>query len=184
MTNAQKELIAYIGTLEGKPGVDQVTVQAFINRAKADHRLTRDEGPVDHFCSFFVPVNRETRSVFIGHHVKAGSWIPPGGHMDRGEMPLQTVDRELKEELDYTLTDEQIELIDLSIIYIENKRTECKFHYDFWHVVYMPRKDMTADPHEFYESSWYPIDEAVGKVTNPTYGPGMAKIRDLLSTIG
>lgn len=100
-----------VKTLEHTSGVDQVIVQAFLNRIKAEPRLTRDEGVSDHLCSFLIPVHQESGHIFIGHHKKADSWIPPGGHIDKGELPIQAVRREFEEELNHKITDEKIELL-------------------------------------------------------------------------
>lgn len=37
--------------------------------------------------------------ILLVHHRKAGLWLPPGGHVDPGETPQQTAQREIHEEL-------------------------------------------------------------------------------------
>jgi 8-oxo-dGTP pyrophosphatase MutT (NUDIX family) len=37
--------------------------------------------------------------VLLGDHVKSGLWLPSGGHVEHGEDPRDTVDREAFEEL-------------------------------------------------------------------------------------
>jgi 8-oxo-dGTP pyrophosphatase MutT (NUDIX family) len=46
-------------------------------------------------CGFLVHNNK----VLLIHHKKLGLWIPPGGHIDKDETPDETLERELKEEL-------------------------------------------------------------------------------------
>jgi 8-oxo-dGTP pyrophosphatase MutT (NUDIX family) len=70
----------------------------FLDRL-AEGNFTRDENPVTHFCVYFPPYNSKTQQVFIIDHKKSGLWLAPGGHIDRGEVPIQTLERELGEEL-------------------------------------------------------------------------------------
>lgn len=163
-------------SLKDNPAIDQVVVQGFLNRIKADTRLTRDEGVADHLCSFLIPVNKASRRIYIGNHIKAAMWIPPGGHIDKGELPLQAVRREFAEELSHTLTDEKIELFDISIIEIENKSLPCTFHYDFWFLVHTPVIDFNVDLKEFREAGWYPAETAAKMVTRPAYQPRMERL--------
>src|SRR3989339_1007678 len=71
---------------------------AFLKRLE-EGSFTRDENPQSHFCAYFLPYNTENKKVFIIHHKKSNLWISPGGHIDQGEGFLETLDREIEEEL-------------------------------------------------------------------------------------
>ncbi|MFH1779835.1 MAG: NUDIX domain-containing protein, partial [Candidatus Micrarchaeota archaeon] len=43
-------------------------------------------------------VNPEKTNVLLIFHKKLGLWLPPGGHINEGEMPHEAVLREVKEE--------------------------------------------------------------------------------------
>src|SRR5258708_6160324 len=60
--------------------------------------LTRDDGNVSHFCCYFLPYNSAIRQVFIVYHKKSGLWLSPGGHIDKDESLMQTLNREIGEE--------------------------------------------------------------------------------------
>src|SRR5258706_5075312 len=60
---------------------------------------TREEDSASHFSVYFLPYNPKTGEVFIVDHKKSSLWLFPGGHVDKGELPLQTAIREIGEEL-------------------------------------------------------------------------------------
>jgi len=74
------------------------TYQNFKQRIE-EGNLTRDENPSTHFGTFFLPFDSKTKKLFLAHHKKSGLWIAPGGHVDKGEVLWQTLNREIWEEL-------------------------------------------------------------------------------------
>ena len=49
--------------------------------------------------SYFLLVDRATRHVLLCDHRLSGLWLPTGGHVEPGEHPVDTVRREVVEEL-------------------------------------------------------------------------------------
>lgn len=142
--------------------VNKTILQRALNRI-AHGKPSREENTDTHFCSFFLPFDPISKKMFLGHHKKADDWIPPGGHIDQGETPLETTIREFQEELQIQLTDEKIELFDISITYINNPQFACKEHYNLWHIVEIPQQEFIYDPKEFYDAGWFTFDEAFAK---------------------
>ena len=62
----------------------------------SEGRPTRDENPGSHFCVYFLSYNQANQTVFIIHHKKSGLWLTTGGHIDKGELPLEALEREMK----------------------------------------------------------------------------------------
>lgn len=159
------------------PHVDKTIVDSFVRRIKTNPLLTKDRDPIDHFCSFFVPIHRKSRSIYLGHHIKAQDWIPPGGHIRFGESPKQTLLREYAEELSVRITNEPIELFDLSVTNVKHHpQQRCHIHYDFWHLVYTEKIDFKFDKGEFYDAGWFTFDEAIRKTQFPNYNSIIKKI--------
>jgi 8-oxo-dGTP diphosphatase len=149
---------AHISTI---PWLDEMkeAAEAFEERLTGGEALFKGEGVTEHLCSFFVPLYQD--QVFIGHHIKADMWIPPGGHIEPGEHPVEAVWREFKEELGYELVKEPVALFGLSITEIGHPERGCLEHWDMWHAVLMEEKvPFKADPGEFYEARWMPLNEA------------------------
>jgi len=74
-------------------------------------RRAKPRTPSPHLVSYFLLVDREAESVLLCGHRLSGLWLPTGGHVEPGEHPFATVQREVAEELgiaaqpDYALGD-------------------------------------------------------------------------------
>lgn len=156
---------AELTKLENKKFVDKTILQLFLKRLKTG-KLTRNLNSEDHFCTFIVPFDPKTKQIFIGHHINADQWIPPGGHIEVNELPIKTVKREFEEELGVKITDKQIELFDLGITDVQGKKRSCKIHYDFWYLVYTPKLNFQYDKKEFYQARWLTMENAIKKVSH------------------
>lgn len=158
MTN--ESILSELNKLESMPHVDKKILKQFYARLK-NPKILRSQNTPDHFCVFFVPFDRKLNQIYLGHHIKANDWIPPGGHIEENESPLDTVKREMSEELNYNLTSEPIEFFSITIKPIKNlKRTPCKKHWDLWYLVYMPKTNFTFDKGEFHTAKWVSLQEA------------------------
>jgi len=148
-----------IQALPYKELCDQQTKEVFLNRL-AQGDLTRDENPASHFCTFFVPYNPQTKQVFVTHHKKAGQWLCPGGHINKGETVKQTMYREIKEELGVITQSEQIQApFYLSMSDITRTST-CSFHYDLWYLLLTDGTAFNIDYQEFHQVKWMSIQAA------------------------
>ena len=72
--------------------------QKYVERL-AEGALVRDENPITHFCSYFLPYRLKDKKIFLEAHKKSGLWLSPGGHIDPGETPGEAAEREMEEEL-------------------------------------------------------------------------------------
>lgn len=172
----KKIFIDELKKLEQEDYVDKQIYQAFMTRLTDGRPLTRDEGVNDHICSFFLPVNKESRSLFIGHHIKADDWIPPGGHIDLDETPVEAVIREYQEELQHTTDKEHIQLFDITIKDIHNPKFACTRHYDYWYLVFTDKVSYKYDKKEFYDAGWFPFEDAKTKTQLEIYRNTISKM--------
>ncbi|MFJ2756465.1 NUDIX hydrolase [Nocardioides sp. NPDC087217] len=62
-------------------------------------RTTAPTEPAKHLVSYFLLVDPVSGHILLGDHRKSGLWLPPGGHVEPGENPADTVRRECLEEL-------------------------------------------------------------------------------------
>ncbi|MDD4990072.1 MAG: NUDIX domain-containing protein [Candidatus Pacebacteria bacterium] len=144
------------------------TYREFQQRIK-EGSLTRDENPLTHFGTFFLPFNPKTQQLFLVHHKKSGLWIAPGGHVDKGEVLWQTLNREICEELGVKgHFQEPPNPFLLTITRIDNSTQPCKTHYDVWYLMDTDGDNFNVDPKEFHDTKWLTLKEAQKIVTAPT----------------
>ena len=147
----------------------------------SEGRLTREENPLSHFCTYFLPVNTKTKQVFIVHHKKSNLWLAPGGHLDLGETPDQAVNREIQEELGVPHFFKETPTPFLfSIVDIDRKEQSCKCHNDLWYAMETDGSDFAIDPSEFYETRWVTIPEARLLVTDPSNLVALERVKTLM----
>lgn len=159
--------------------VDKKTYLTFIERINKGN-LTHKINPGDHLCCFFLPIHRATKSIYLGHHIKADDWLPPGGHIEEEELPSKTVIREFKEELDYEPDPDLIVLFDISIKKIDNLRS-CKIHYDFWYFVETEKINFNFDRGEFYDAGWFLITDGEQRMKTTSFRQVVQKLKHYLS---
>lgn len=129
---------------------------------------TRDENPKSHYCCYFLPYNPQTKQVFLVHHKKANLWLAPGGHIDKGEDLMQTLNREVEEELGIKdKIKEKIRPFLLTITPIKNPKYPCREHLDFWYRFPADSSEFNVDLREFYDTKWLSIGDARGIVSDP-----------------
>jgi 8-oxo-dGTP pyrophosphatase MutT (NUDIX family) len=130
--------------------------------------LIRDEGAVSHLCAYFLPYNPKTKYVFIVHHKKSGLWLSPGGHIDKDELLLYALNREINEELgvpDFFPKLPKPFLI--TITPINNPaQPSCKEHLDIWFLLKTDGSNFNVDPHEFHSAKWVSLEEARKIITD------------------
>lgn len=156
--------------------------QARFRRRLMEGRLTRDENPVSHVCTFFAPYDPDTHRVFLIHHRKSGLWIFPGGHVDAGETLMETVEREMGEELGLPDPDaDELRAFFLSVITIENPGLACREHLDVWFCFPSDGKDFAIFDHgEFLDHRWVSFNQARDLATDPLMLQGLDRLERFL----
>lgn len=181
MTNSyQQKIINEISKLRNKLHVDKMVFDKFLKTINNQKRLTKEEGAKKHICAFFLPINFLTSSIYLVHHIKADDWIPPGGHINKNELPIDTVKREFKEELSYKLINEKISLFDLSIKKINRPHQNCLVHYDIWYLVYIDKLSFNFLRKEFYDAGWFDFQTGLKKIKYKSYRNIIKKLASVL----
>ncbi len=63
------------------------------------YRIQKPDVPPKHLVSYFVVWDEKAHKILLVDHKKAQLWLPSGGHVEEGEDPKMTVERECMEEL-------------------------------------------------------------------------------------
>lgn len=134
----------------------------YLKRLAETDPLTRDESGLSHFCVYFLPYNPKTKQIFLVHHKKSGLWLSPGGHIDKGELLLDTLNREIGEELGMQNFFPQLpDPFLITVTPIDNQaQTVCKEHLDIWFLVETDGANFHVDLNEFHSTKWVDYNEA------------------------
>lgn len=150
---------------------NQVGKEKFLERI-AKGKLTIDENPKDHFVVALAVYDPVKKKIFIGHHKKSDQWVFPGGHIEKNELPLETAEREMKEELGLEeVLSKPLLMTKTPINDAGNQK--CNLHYDVWYFisvnndVFIPDKDNYLI--EFYKAGWKAFTKARKIITIPSY---------------
>ncbi|HEX7536189.1 MAG TPA: NUDIX domain-containing protein [Dermatophilaceae bacterium] len=144
-------------------------------------RRVRPATPPKHLVSYCVVADPGDLSIFLVDHVNAGLWLPPGGHVEPDDHPLETARRELAEELNL---DADFSVIGTQPLFVTVTETVGADHghvdVSLWYAAAADRRTpMTPDPREFNGACWWTADEiasAPGEPFDPHFHRFMAKL--------
>jgi 8-oxo-dGTP diphosphatase len=173
---------------DGKEAADQAEILRWIDSGAPLYRTAGPDSPPQHLCVYFALIDDASRSVLLIHHVKAQMWLPPGGHVDEGEDPRDTAQREAMEELGIDARFHPVlgpgdEAFFLSI----TKTGDEPPHVDVtvWFAFACAQGEtLRPDPREISAIRWVGLDEAVDWGAD-CYDPQMGRfIRKLTAVLG
>lgn len=166
-----------IAPLLNRTMLDITTFDAWNDLRTGSMVHTKGEGNPRHYCSFFLPYDKKLGMIYLGHHKKAGDWIPPGGHIEIGETPSDAAIREMKEELGVDITKDLLKPLTLSVKQINRPDSGCMAHYDIWHLVMIDKQDFDYLKGEYYDAGWFTIADGIKKITkNPDFATIISKL--------
>jgi 8-oxo-dGTP pyrophosphatase MutT (NUDIX family) len=155
-------LVAGVRPVDAQEAADQAAAAQWIESGLPLFRAAAPATPPRHLVSYFVPLDAAGRSVLLGDHVKSGLWLPPGGHVEEGEDPRVTVEREMLEELGIRAEFHPRVGAREPFFLTANPTRGERSHVDvsMWFVLDC-RSDLELrpDPREFRSVRWYNIDE-------------------------
>ncbi len=130
-------------------------------------RIEKPATPDTHLVAYFVIACPEMDRILLVDHKKAELWLPPGGHVDPGEDPKETVRREAKEELGIDaefLFDEPFLLTVTKTVGNVTQHTDVSL----WYLLKGdPSQVLDYDPNEFHQIRWFGIDEIPFEKSDP-----------------
>jgi 8-oxo-dGTP diphosphatase len=178
-------LVREISPLDDREAADQAATLDWIESGQPLFRVAALATPPRHLVSYFVPVDAASRSVLVGDHVKSGLWLPPGGHVEQGEDPRATVEREAGEELGIAAAFHP-GLGGDRPFFLTATPTVDRDHVDvsLWFALDCGRADeLHPDPREFRSVRWYNVDEQL-EWPDGTFDPQMTRfIRKLKAAL-
>jgi len=142
-------------------------------------RRVKPATPARHLVSYVVPVDPADGSVLLVDHVNAGLWLPPGGHVEPDEHPVETARRELAEELGVVgagVAEQPAFVTVTRTIGIDAEHTDVSL----WFVVVGRREQpLTIDRREFRAARWWSlaeVDAAHANAFDPHFARFLTKV--------
>lgn len=175
MVNKFKQVVEEFLSLPDVSSQTADEVRRFINSTGP---YIKSGGNPTHLNVFFLPYNEHQKMIYLGHHKKANDWIPPGGHIEKNESPLDAAVREFREELRVTKNPSSFHPLNVSVKHIERHSSMCKTHYDLWFLVDSEVEEFDYDEREYYDADWFSFEEGISKITkNPEFVSIIKKLR-------
>jgi len=162
-----RDLISAIRPLDY---IEKQHIDFVLNWIQSGVEIFRTEKPATppiHLVSYFLIFSPEESKVLLVDHKKAQLWLPPGGHVEPGEDPKETVLREAKEELGIE-TDFLFE--EPLFLTVTNTVGNVAQHIDvsLWYVLKLHSDDpITYDKDEFHQIRWFGIDQIPFEKSDP-----------------
>jgi 8-oxo-dGTP pyrophosphatase MutT (NUDIX family) len=162
---------------------DRASTLRWIRSGEPLFRIEKPATPDRHLCVYFALFDQSRRTVLMVDHVKAGLWLLPGGHVDDGEDPRDTVLREAGEELGIDARFHPRFGCDPLFLSVTRTRG-AHSHTDvtFWFVLEGDqRMRVEVDPREASAARWFALDEPT-EWAEDRFDPHMARFRRKLLT--
>src|SRR5882757_4436150 len=137
-------------------------------------RTAKPATPPKHLVSYFAVVDGD--NILLVDHKSAQLWLPPGGHVEPGEHPRETVRREFFEELEVVPKHEIAEPLMVTCTTTVGL-TAGHIDVSLWYVV---RADGTSsvefDREEFAGVQWFEFADVPLQRSDPHIGRFLAKL--------
>ncbi|HEY2549537.1 MAG TPA: NUDIX hydrolase [Streptosporangiaceae bacterium] len=179
--HALPDLVAGIVPADELEQAHQAGVLAWLESTRDIYRRGKPATPPRHLVSYGVLIDPDEQSLFLVDHRLAGLWLPPGGHVEPGEDPADTVRRETREELDI---EAEFSIAGPAPVFLTVTRTAgAGRHTDvsLWYVISgNASSPIRLDDREFAGGRWWApaeLQSADPAMFDPHLGRFLAKIR-------
>lgn len=159
MRDQIKQLIQSIKPFDALEAEHVADAIGWIDSGVEIFRIEKPATPPKHLVSYFVLVDPERKKIMLIDHIKAGLWLPAGGHVEKDEHPNATVEREIQEELNMSA-----EFLSSNPFFITQTVTvgQTAGHTDvsLWYVLKVDStKEIVYDAGEFNGYKWFEYGE-------------------------
>jgi 8-oxo-dGTP diphosphatase len=152
---------------------------AWVDSGAPLFRTAKPATPPKHLVSYFAVVDGE--SILLVDHKNAQLWLPPGGHVEEGEHPRDTVAREIREELGFAPAHEiaaPLMVTCTTTVGLTSGHTDVSL----WYVVNATRSQaLTYDSQEFEGIEWFTFAEVPLDRSDPHLERFIQKLRSRIA---
>ena len=174
MRAAIRREVASIQPFDELEEIHRLDALAWIDSGVPICRTAKPATPPKHLVSYFAVV--DGREILLVDHKIAQLWLPPGGHVEPGEHPRETVARELHEELGFVAGHDIAEPL---MVTCATTVGLASGHIDvsLWYVVKAARNQrINFDEQEFSSVRWFPYSDVPQGRSDPHLARFLAKL--------
>lgn len=166
--------VASIRAIDELEEIHQVDALAWIDSGAPLCRTAKPATPPKHLVSYFAVVDQQ--DILLVDHKSAQLWLPPGGHVELGEHPRETVVRELFEELRVAPRHEIREPLMVTCATTVGL-TAGHVDVSLWYVVTADRsQSIQFDDQEFSAAKWFRYSDIPLHRSDPHLGRFLKKL--------
>jgi 8-oxo-dGTP diphosphatase len=174
-------LITAIEPFDETERADRAGVLAWLASTPDVYRRVRPATPPRHLVSYAFLTDPRDGSVFLVDHWLSGLRLPPGGHVEPGEEPSVTAEREAREELaieaDFSIAGRRPVFVTVTPTVGPDPHTDVSL----WYLLAgYPGMPIVLDPREFSGGRWWTgpqLESANPALFDPEMGRFLAKVR-------
>ncbi|MBT6690894.1 NUDIX hydrolase [Candidatus Parcubacteria bacterium] len=138
-----------------------------------DKKIIPNLGEKHYTATVFIVSKMKPRKFLLTHHIKYDKWMPPGGHIEPMENPVEAAVREVKEESgvdiqaflkDVKVIDERANILPLPTFLLEERIDPYgdfpeHYHLDFVYVIEVPMQEVNHQIEESHNIGWFSLEE-------------------------
>lgn len=138
---------------------DRTEILDWIDSGAPLFRTAKPATPPRHLAVYAAIIDDDARSMMLVDHKKAQAWLLPGGHVDPGEDPRWSVEREAEEELGLSPKFHEKFGQPFFCSITETRGTGSHTDVTLWFVLKGdPAARIRPDLGEFNQVRWFPIE--------------------------
>ena len=193
--NNRNEIINIVQRVKFFDEIEKEHIKDAINWIKSDaeiFRIKKPAIPAKHLVCYTVLCDIDKQKILLLEHKQSGLVLPSGGHVEKDEMPFETVKRELQEELGIEKAEFILEewKIPFFVTQVETVgKTAGHIDVDLWYLLKgfseEPIKTDSADfKIEFGKFNWYTFEEILEmplNILDPNMHRLVEKIKNYLN---
>jgi len=158
------DLVTAVPALDPKEAEDRAEILRWVSSGSPLFRVESPATPPKHLVVYCALLDEADRSLLLVDHVKAKCWLLPGGHVDEGEDPRWTAERETFEELAITpkFHDRLGGGKPFFLTVTQTRGAHSHTDVTLWFVLHGDRHaEIRPDPREFNAVQWLGLDDQV-----------------------
>lgn len=177
-TNLRAQIRQEIATITPFDEAEKLAIEdaiAWLDSGSEICRLQKPATPPKHLVSYFLVMDGD--HILLVDHIKAGLWLPSGGHVEPGEHPRETVKREIVEELGIGAV---FLVPSPMMLTVATTVGQTLGHVDvtLWYVVQGNKcRPLQFDRSEFHQVRWFHRDTVPFDRAEPELGRFLAKLK-------